>query len=194
MDHDHPVEALVAQRLKEVGKIAQLMGTQGSARLVQSLRECAAQADKRHVAAQADEGKLQRTILDAVGRHPRQKMCEAFVEGHPDIGIVIAGNEGDFVRRAKLRNPIAPARKLFPCRNVEQIAGESDVIGARCPYALERGKGNRSVVEMLAPAQPIGRAEKALQLEMMKGPRCRKRSEMDVRQMGEAEMQWQAFR
>ncbi len=86
-----------------------------------------------------------------------------------DIDIVIAGNDGDVVRRAeRCRARRARAAIFVGQREIDEIAGHRDVVG-RCAFRSRVTRvENVRAVDVFALALPIDEAEAALAEELRK--------------------------
>ena len=72
-----------------------------------------------------------RQRLLAVARHPGAPSPARLVQRPRDIGVVVARNDGNVVRRAQHFQP-QPRHFDFPVeRQVDEVAGDRDVIGLR---------------------------------------------------------------
>src|SRR6185369_3298962 len=55
-----------------------------------------------------------------------------FRPGHGDIGVMVAGNDGDMAAAAELLQEIARLHELVAERDVHQIAGDRDMVRPLC--------------------------------------------------------------
>src|SRR5437867_1016957 len=104
----------------------------------------------------------------------------------PHIGVVVAGHDGDILRLAKPRKERARGRELGREREIDEIAGDRDVVdGLRLEVghdAIEYG----GAVEVPAPFLPVDVAADPLAHELERRGR-RQRREMRVRQVRQHE-------
>ena len=103
-----------------------------------------------------------------------------------DIGVVIAGDGGDAVGRADALEPGAGRGEFRLQRQVDEIAGDRDVIGSLGADVVDEGVQHLAAVVSVAIARPVQIAERPLAREIAQ-PRFRHRRQMRIRQMRQGE-------
>ena len=106
--------------------------------------------------------------------------------GGADIGVVIAGNDGDVLRGADALQPRPRRREFRLQRQVDEIAGHRDVVGPLRPDVGDQRVQHLAAVVFVAVAGPVEIAERALAREIAQ-PRRRQRRQMRIRQMRQRE-------
>ena len=127
----------------------------------------------------------------------KRKTLHAVVAGHvvapvlrrsvchlPQVDVVIAGNDGDVLGAADGSEPVAGALILDRQRQIDEVAGDGDVVG-RLRFQVARDLiENFAAMDMFALAVPIDEAEPALADELRQ-PRLQRH--MQIGDMGENE-------
>ena len=106
--------------------------------------------------------------------------------GGADIGIVIAGNDADAVRRADALQPRLRRREFCFQRQVDQIAGDRDVVRLLRLQVRDQRIEHLAAMEFLPVALPVEIAERAFAREIAQAAR-RQRRQMRIGQMGQRE-------
>jgi hypothetical protein len=86
--------------------------------------------------------------------------------GSPDIGVVIAGNRRDQVRRADALEPAQCRRKLGLECEIDEVAGDRDVVGDLGPQVRHQHVEHVAAVIFVPVARPVEVAERALAQEL----------------------------
>ena len=115
-------------------------------------------------------------------------MGGAALRVEPHIGIVIAGDGGDPLRRAEGAKPFGGKDEFLRQAEIHEISGDRDVVRLAADEVLHQHVEHIAAMHELPPAMPIHVAEHAL-AEKIAAPCPRHRAQMDVGQMGEGE-QW----
>ena len=106
--------------------------------------------------------------------------------GGVDISVVIARNDCDAVRRADALQPFQRRRKLRLQREIDQVAGDRDLIRRLRLDVQHQRIEHVAAMEFPAIARPIEIAERALAGEFAQ-PQARQRRKMRIGQMGQHE-------
>ena len=176
--HDAKVSAGLIERVCEPGKlpVAEAAGRQERRR-----RQSGRERDQRNVAAPPHERKA---VEPVVAAHVIGPVRGRHRLGAADIDVVVAGHHRDVSGVAERLQPAARARVFVGQRQIDQIAGDRDVVDAEgfqiAPDRLE----DFGAMDVFALALPIDEAEAALVDELRKP---RPRGEMQVGQLGEYE-------
>jgi hypothetical protein len=106
------------------------------------------------------------------------------VLGHAHIGVVIAGDHRDPVRCADALQPRPRRRKLRLEREVDEVAGDRDVIRRLRLHVRHQRVEHLAAMDLMAIARPVEIAERALAREIAQ-PRRGQRRQMRIGQMGQ---------
>ena len=106
----------------------------------------------------------------------------------PHIGIVIAGDGGDPLRRAEGAKPFGGKDKFLGQPEIHEISGDRDVVRLTADEVLHQHVEHIAAMHELPPAMPIDVTEHAL-AEKVAAAGPRHRAQMNVGQMGEGK-QW----
>ena len=104
----------------------------------------------------------------------------------PHIGVVIAGDGGDAVRRPEMFEPFGRAHELLGEAEIDEIAGHGDVVGGLLGHVARDEIEDLAPVHEFPPAMPIDVAEHAL-AHQLAALDPRHRAQMDVGKVGEGE-------
>ena len=97
-----------------------------------------------------------------IAAHEIGERLGKMMPGRAHIGVVIAGNNRDLVRRADTFEP-GPCRREFRLeRQVDQIAGDGDVAGPLRLHVGDQGVEHFGAMDGVAVALPVDIAERAL--------------------------------
>ncbi|GAB4240297.1 MAG: hypothetical protein Kow0032_27860 [Methyloligellaceae bacterium] len=105
---------------------------------------------------------------------------------HPDIGIVIAGDDGDIIRVSQGGQPVARGGKLGRQADVHKVPRHRNMVRALLGQVGAQPGERLARMDFLAPAMPVHIAEDALAEEMLK-PWARQRGEVNVREVRKGE-------
>ena len=145
-----------------------------------------AEADQRDVAAHPHERKGLAVRVFGVALGPRRERRGEVGHRVAHIGVVVAGREGHVRRLAERPHPFRRATKLRRQRDVDEIAGDRDMVGLLGAHVGDQTGERRHVAEAFAPALPVDVAHEALEPHLVEA-RPRQRPEMDVGEMGDGE-------
>ena len=106
---------------------------------------------------------------------------EAMLRG-AHVGIVIAGNDRHPIRWADAFQPLAGRCEFRWQRQIDQIAGDGDVVGLLDVEVRPQQVEQFAAVDGVAIALPVGVAERALADQFVQARR-RQRRQMRVREM-----------
>ena len=106
-------------------------------------------------------------------------MGGAALRVEPHIGIVIAGDGGDPLRRAEGAKPFGGKDKFLGQPEIHEIAGHRDVVWLAADEVLHQHVEHIAAMHELPPTMPIHVAEHAL-AEKIAAPRSRHRTQMDI--------------
>ena len=104
--------------------------------------------------------------------------------GGANIGVVIAGDDGDAIRRADAFQPCQRRRKLGFQREIDEIARDRNVVRRLRLHVRHQRIEHVAAVEFMAIAGPVEIAERALSGQLGK-PRRRQWRKMRIGQMGQ---------
>ena len=106
--------------------------------------------------------------------------------GGTNIGVVIAGDHGDPIRRADALEPRPRGREFCFQREVDEIAGDCDVIRRLRLHVRHKRIEHVAAMEFVAVANPIEIAKGALAGEVAQ-PRHGQRSQVRIGQVRQRE-------
>ena len=141
-------------------------------------------ADQRHRLADADERETGRAAV--VAGHERRPCLGVVADGAGQVGIVIAGDDGDVPLLAERCKPGAGGVDLRRQPDIDQVAGDRDVVRLRAAEVVDQRDEAGRTERCGTPAPPVGVAEGALRGEVAPADR-RQRPEMRIGEMGESE-------
>ena len=104
----------------------------------------------------------------------------------PHIGVVIAGDGRDPLRRPKRAQPFGGKHELLGQAEIDEVAGHRDVVGLPLDDILGQHIEDVAAMHELPPAMPIHIAEHAL-AEKVAAPRPGHRAQVNVGEMRESE-------
>ncbi len=144
-------------------------------------------ADQRDIAAAAQIGEADRArdsvaVAMQIGRPGGERLPEH--AGH--IGVVIARHDGDVLRRTEGLQPFARRDDLAGQADIDEVAGDGDVVRPLRDQIVEQPGQHRSGQRMHAAAAPVHIAEHPFRGELA-GADARQRTEMRIGEMGEDE-------
>ena len=113
-------------------------------------RHAGAQADDRHLASNAKVGRSPRGAAYRLWSRGRERCLEKR-HGRAHVGVVIAGNEADVGRVAERPHPQRRAAELGRHADIDEIAGDGDMIGALRAQIRDEPGQQGHVVEPLRP-------------------------------------------
>ena len=145
-----------------------------------------ATSPKRWTKGKAVAGRADQRLAGLVRLHIRAPMASPALRVQPHIGVMIAGDGGDALRRPKRAQPFSGKHELLRQAEIDEVAGHRDVV--RLPLDDVLGQHIEDVAAMheLPPAMPIHIAEHALAEEVATA-RPGHRAQVNVGQMGESE-------
>ena len=184
VDQHHAKTTFAAAAVERLGEPADLLAAEASRRHKGRRRQRGRQSDQRQRAAPAHERK--RRLGRIVAAHVVAPMQLRMLRGRAYIGIVIAGHQGDVVRRPERREPGARRRVFAGERDVDEVAGHRDVVGRLRLQVGHDAREHVGAMDQVALAPPVQKAGGALADELGQS-RLRQRREMRVRQMREHE-------
>jgi hypothetical protein len=100
----------------------------------------------------------------------------------PHIGVVIAGDGSDALRRAKVPQPLRGKHEFLGKPEIDEIAGDRDVVGLAPDNILREHVEHVAPMHELPPLMPIHKAEDAF-AEEVAAPRPGHRAQMNVGQV-----------
>ena len=110
----------------------------------------------------------------------------AVTRGLAHIDVVIAGHQGDVLRRSQRFKPGARRWIFGRQRDVDEVAGHRDVVGCLCLEVGDDARKHVAAMDQAALAPPVDKAGRAFADELVQA-RLRQRPEMRIRQMREHE-------
>ena len=146
------------------------------------------EADERDGADAAHEGKPHgRPCIElgaeGVGAHVVGPQLDARIAAQRRIDVVVTRHDGHVMRRADLVQPCGRRLVLSGQPQVDEIAGDGDMIGLVRQHVGHDEIERRAVVRAAALALPIDVAEAALDVEMTQR-NSRHRRKMHIRHVG----------
>lgn len=159
MDENDADRAFIAEPLEQIARHFDLMLAE-LARGDKGRRfHSRVQSDERQRPDPAHERKRERLGLSP---HIGGPALDAGIARQVGIDVVIAGNDGDALRRADAEQPL---RRGFIFRRkpqVDEIAGDGDVIGAQSHRVRDQPVGDRTLVHAAPATLPVQIPECAL--------------------------------
>ena len=122
-------------------------------------------ADQRQRAAPAQERKRGTAIGLVAGQIIPPGFRKAMLGG-ANIGVVIAGDDGDAISRADALQPGPRRRKLGFQREIDEVAGDRDLIRRLRLHVRHQRIEHVAAVEFVAIAGPVEIAERAFAREI----------------------------
>ena len=179
VDHQYTEKTLLPQHLQLIGNIAKLDWTQCAARFSVGLRGGAVGPDDGDIPAQPDKREYH-TMGSFVVLHPWREIRQTVLFCYMDIGVMIAWRHRELRRRTESFQPCRSRRRLIPSRNVDEIAGESHVVGFGRQNTVAHGIGHLRQMPVFAVQMPGQGTNQALSREMAKYRTLWQRAEMYV--------------
>ncbi len=191
MDQHDAEQAFVRKMRERVGKSHQLIGAELAGGEERRGRQRGGKPDQRRGPAPAHIGKrtrpaVRRAGADAVAAHVIAPVRGGMLDRVAHIGVVIARHHAHVVRRAEPREPFPSRREFLLQRDVDEVAGDRDVVRRRGAQVMHQGFQHFGAVPDEAPPVPIDEAERALAGQLAK-TRHRHGPEVRIRQMRQHE-------
>jgi hypothetical protein len=111
-------------------------------------------------------------------------MASPALRVQPHIGIMIAGDGSDALRRAKVPQPFRGKHEFLRKPEIDEVAGHRDVVRLAPDNILREHVEHVAPMHELPPAMPIHKAEHPL-AEEVAVPRPGHRAQVNVGQMSE---------
>ena len=189
VQQENPAGMVVGHRIEQARQPAQLALAEPPGGESGRRRHCGRHADQGHRPAPAQERErvaLGPAAVGTVAAHVVGPVRPGLAPLHLDIGVVVAGNDRDGIGRAQLAQPARGLHELGRQRDVDQIAGDRDMVRRLGAHVLDQRVQHLAAMDAIAAALPGQVAEHPL---VHQRPRrdARHRAQMQVRQMGEAE-------
>ena len=129
---------------------------------------------------------MRRAGADAVAAHVIAPVRGGVLDRVAHIGVVIARHHAHVVGRAEPRQPFPGRREFLLQRDVDEVAGDRDVVGRRGSQVVHQGFQRFGAVAHEPPPVPIDEAERALAGQLAK-TRDRHGPEVRIRQVRQGE-------
>ena len=100
-------------------------------------------------------------------------MASPALRVQPHIGVMIAGDGGDALRRPKRAQPFSGKHELLRQAEIDEVAGHGDVVRLPLDDVLSQHIEDVAAMHELPPAMPIHIAEHALAEEVASRHACR---------------------
>ena len=186
MDHHDAEQPLARQLVENLAQPLALRPPDLAGRHEGMRRYRGRNADHRDTLASAHEGEgvLSRDIaVHAVAAHVVAPVQERMMRGGTDISVMIAGDDADIRSLPQRLQEVQPGLEFGGETDIDQIAGDGDVIGPRS-LKIRHEQINRGNVEPALPAaSPVQHAKGAFSGEFGKA-RTGQRPEMRIGEVG----------
>ena len=113
-------------------------------------------------------------------------MASPALRVQPHIGVVIAGDCSDALRRPEVAQPLRGKHELLGKPEIDEVAGDRDVVRLAPDNILGEHVEHVAPMHKLPPLMPIHIAEHAL-AEKVAAPRPGHRAQVNVGEMRESE-------
>jgi len=120
----------------------------------------ARETDQRDVAKAPHKGKFRCSGVDEfgasrIGSHIGSPFLQALAPGHRHVSIMVAGHQRHLRRFPHTREPVLGLRELFGKGDIDQIAGDRDMVGFLAFDVDHQALENFGLMDPLSARDPI---------------------------------------
>ena len=185
MHQQHP-EGLVGGHLRQIAiERIELRAAKPAGGHQRRRRHRRGDPDQRQRSAPAHEWK-RRAVRRGITAQILPERAGETMPRRPHIGVVIAGNDGDPLRRADAFEPGLRRGELRFQRQIDEVAGHRDVVRPLRLHVGDQCVQHLAAVIFVAVAGPVEIAQRTLAREIPK-PRLGQRRQMRIGQMRQRE-------